>query len=259
MIRQIPFLLFNRRWWWVTLLVIVGVAVMIRLSIWQVDRLQQRRAANELLRQQLEAPALSLNEVDLQTVDLTELPDRRAVATGTFDFSEQILLKVQNFRGSAGSHLVAPLRLAGRDEVVLVDRGWIPESQSAPALWEQFAEPGKVTVQGVIQRTQTARGVEPPAQPQQEWFRIDIEAIERQLPYEVLPVFLLQSPTAEGNQELPYREEAEVDLSEGPHLSYALQWAIFASMLAIGYVTFVYRQEKQGHEEEEAQAPPSPK
>lgn len=258
MIKRIPLLLFSRRWWWVTILVILGVAVMIRLSVWQVDRLQERRAANALLRQQLDAAPLSLNEADLQSIDLAQMPDRRVIATGTFDFSEQILLKVQNYRGSAGSHLVAPLRLEGHDEAVLVDRGWIPESQSAPSIWEQFEDPGTVTVEGVIQRTQTARGVDPPAQPQQEWFRINVEAIERQLPYEVLPVFILQSPPAEGNQQLPYREDITVDLSEGPHLSYALQWAIFALMLGVGYVVFVYRQEVLGERQEPLIEPPSP-
>lgn len=259
MIKTIPRLLFSRRWWWVTILVILGVAVMIRLSVWQVDRLQERRAANALLRQQLDAAPISLNEADLQSIDLAQMPDRRVIATGTFDFSEQILLKVQNYRGSAGSHLVAPLRLEGHDVAILVDRGWIPESQSAPSVWEQFEEPGTVTVEGVIQRTQTARGVDPPTQPQQEWFRIDVQAIERQLPYRVLPVFISQSPPVEGNRELPYREDAIVDLSEGPHLSYAVQWAIFALMLGIGYVVFVYRQEVQGEKHVTVIGPPSPK
>lgn len=249
--------LFSRRWWWVTLLVVLGIAVMIRLSVWQVDRLQQRRAANELLRQQLAAPSLSLNEVDLQTTDLTAMPDRRVVAAGEFDFTQQILLKVQNYRGLAGAHLVAPLRLEGQDVAVLVDRGWIPEAQSQPSLWPQFDEPGRTMIEGTIQRTETARGVEPPAEPQQEWFRIDVEAIERQLPYELLPIYVLQLPSAEFDQALPYRDPPQVDLSEGSHLSYAIQWAVFALMLGVGYVVFVHRQETGAHQEHAT--PPSPK
>ena len=33
----------------------------------------------------------------------------------------------------------------------------------------------------------------------------------------------------------------EIDLSEGPHLSYAMQWFIFSLGLGIGYVVFVRR------------------
>lgn len=256
-IKSIPRLLFNRRWWWVTLLVIIAIAVMIRLSIWQVDRLQERRAANAVLREQLSANPLSLNEVNPDAVDLTAMPDRRVTATGEFDFSEQILLKVQNYRGSAGAHLVAPLVLEGQETAVLVDRGWIPEAQSQPDAWSQFDEQGTVRLEGVIRLTETARGVEPPAQPQQEWFRINVEAIERQLPYELLPVYVLQSPPRGDNESLPYREEPQIDLSEGPHLSYAIQWAAFSLMLAVGYVYFVYRQEYG--EKEPPVMPPSPK
>ena len=39
-------MLVGRRWWWVTLLAIAGVAVLIRLGFWQLDRLEQRRAYN---------------------------------------------------------------------------------------------------------------------------------------------------------------------------------------------------------------------
>lgn len=244
MIRETLGYLVSRRWWWVTLLVLVAMAVMVRLSIWQVDRLQQRRAANALLRQQLTAEPLSLNDVDLQSSDLTTMPDRKVQATGVFDYSEQILLKVQNFNGSAGAHLVAPLRLEGRDDAVLVDRGWIPELETDLASWSQFDETGTVTINGAIQLTETARNVTPPEGPQQEWFRVDVEAIEGQMPYDLLPVYVLQAPPEVGNQTLPYREEPEIDLSEGPHLSYAVQWAAFSIMLAAGYVYYVRRQEE---------------
>lgn len=255
MVRDTIGYLVSRRWWWVTILVLVAIGVMMRLSMWQLDRLEQRRAANAVLRQQLAAAPLSLNEVDLQTTDLTEMPDRRVTATGDFDFSEQILLMVQNFQGSAGAHLVAPLRLEGREEAVLVDRGWIPEVETTPASWSQFDEPGRVTVEGVIRLTETARGVTPTQEPRQEWFRINVEAIERQLSYELLPIYVLQAPPSEGNQSLPYRQQPEVDLSEGPHLSYAVQWALFALMLGVGYVVFVYRQETGADDYPE---PPSP-
>ena len=41
--------LFSRRWWWVTLIVLVLMAVFARLGFWQLDRLEQRRAANAQL------------------------------------------------------------------------------------------------------------------------------------------------------------------------------------------------------------------
>ena len=234
-------LLFSRRWWWVTLVVILGMGVLARLGIWQLNRLEQRRAANAALRQQLAAGPLSLNDPSLDLSALPQMAGREAVATGRFDFSEQVLLQLQKFEGAPGGHLIAPLRLDGREEAVLVDRGWIPEAELAPEKWSQYNEAGTVTVTGTIRLPQTARGVEPPSEPQQTWYRVNVEAMARQFPYDIFPVYLLQSPPAAGNVSLPYREELEVDLSEGPHLSYAIQWFLFALMLGAGYIYYVFQ------------------
>lgn len=234
--------LFNRRWWWVTLIVLLGMIVLARLGIWQLDRLAQRRAANAVLREQLMSDPVSLNDPDLDVGELTEMPDRAAVASGQFDFSEQMLLTLQNFNGSTGAHLVTPLLLDGREEAVLVDRGWIPFEEQAPSNWDQFDVPGPVTVEGYIQLSQTSRRASPPEAPALEWYRVNVEAMDRQLPYDLLPVYVLQAPPPEGNQALPFRETPEFDLSEGSHLGYAIQWFVFMLMLGIGYLYFVQRQ-----------------
>ncbi len=61
----------------------------------------------------------------------------------------------------------------------------------------------------------------------------------------LLPVYLLQSPAPEGNVTLPYRSEPEVDLSEGPHLGYALQWFAFAITAGVIYLALVRSREKK--------------
>ena len=53
------------------------------------------------------------------------------------------------------------------------------------------------------------------------------------LPYPLLPVLVRQTPDS-GLAPLPHRLPAP-ELSEGPHLSYAIQWFAFAAMtLAFG-------------------------
>jgi surfeit locus 1 family protein len=68
---------------------------------------------------------------------------------------------------------------------------------------------------------------------------VDVAAIEAQLPYALLPIYLQQVPPTDGNDSLPFQGELEPDLSDGPHLSYAIQWFIFAAILGVGYVYFV--------------------
>ncbi len=240
---------FNRRWWWTTLLVLVGVGVLVRLGFWQLDRREQRRAHNAALLQQLALPPLLLT-VDSMPANLVDLKDRQAVAQGEYDLSRQVALTHQNWINSPGFHLITPLVVEGaprsadgRPTAVLVDRGWLPAARLEKDDWSQFDVTGPVAVTGYIKLSQTVvdwdGGDQVSSETQTEWYRVDIPAIEAQVPYRLLPVYLQEAPSPDGNTELPFRSELDSDLSEGNHLSYAIQWFIFATILAVGYVYFV--------------------
>jgi cytochrome oxidase assembly protein ShyY1 len=55
--------LFSRRWFLTTLLALAAVGVLIRLGIWQLDRLSQRRAFNASVIAQQTAAPLALGAV----------------------------------------------------------------------------------------------------------------------------------------------------------------------------------------------------
>jgi surfeit locus 1 family protein len=129
---------------------------------------------------------------------------------------------------------------------ILVARGWLPSGSDDPERWAEFNEPEGAPVVGLIQESQllpNGKVPTPPATPQREWFQINIDAIQPQMPYELLPVFILQLPE-EGRtiNDLPMREEPLV-LDEGSHFSYAIQWFMFALILGVGYIFFVRTQE----------------
>jgi surfeit locus 1 family protein len=77
------------------------------------------------------------------------------------------------------------------------------------------------------------------------WYFVDLEAIESQLPYPLLPVYIQQVPEGE-NQALPYAARPEFELTEGPHLGYAVQWFGFAAAVSIGYPIYVIRKSEGG-------------
>lgn len=237
---NLPRTLFSRRWWWTTLLVIAGMIVLFRLGIWQLDRLGQRRARNAEYVQQVSAPPLHLTGTDL-AADPAELRDRQVEVQGIYDFSEQLILVQQNWQGRPGAHIVTPLLLEGEEVAVLVDRGWIPSSDVEAGDLAQFDEPGGQSVTGAIQLSQVlSDGRETIVEgKQQEWYRIDIEAIQNQMPYQLLPIYVLASPVEDTSEQLPYRIKNEIDLSDGPHLFYAIQWFTFTLLLGIGYLYFV--------------------
>jgi len=77
-----------------------------------------------------------------------------------------------------------------------------------------------------------------PSGPQEEVYRVDVAQLQPQMPYKLLPFYVLAEPVAD-NANLPYRLPPEIDLSEGPHLSYALQWFLFTLILGAGYIIYV--------------------
>lgn len=233
----------SRRWWFPTLFVIAGVYVLIRLGFWQLDRLEQRREFNQYVAARWDQEPFDLTNNPLPT-DLSELGYRRVKLTGTFDYANQIVLKNQFRNDAPGVNLVTPLRLSdGRS--VLVARGWVPLSASTPEAWPQYEEPTDGPIVGLIQASQLLPGSTPPTEPQTEWFRLDIEAIQQQVPYPLMPAFFKQLPEpGRGYAALPYRD-IPFEISEGSHLNYAIQWFIFALILGFGYIQYLLYSERR--------------
>ena len=236
--------LFNRKWWWTTLIVIIGVFILIQLGYWQLDRLEQRRAFNAHVAERWREEPFDVSNHAIPD-DLSELEYRRVQVEGEFDYSHQILLSNQTANGAPGSIVVTP-RVLPDGRAILVARGWLPNGEDAPENWSKYEELADAPVIGLLQETQllpNGNAPTPPETPQVEWYQINIDAIQPQMPYELLPVFILQLPEEGRNSnDLPLREEPLV-LDEGSHLSYAIQWFMFALILGVGYIFFIQTQE----------------
>ena len=234
-------LLFSRQWWFPTLLVIAACGVMARLGIWQLDRLAQRKAFNARVTAQMAAAPLELKGEAL-TADLFAMEYRAVTVVGEYDHGQQVALRNQAWDAGeagirAGLHLLTPLVLAGTEQAVLVDRGWIPLADSAPDRWGQYDERGPVTVQGIIRRSQSKAdfgNITDPAGRLSLWNLANVARIAEQVTRPLLPVYIQQAPEPAWTG-LPYRSQPDLDLSEGSHFGYALQWFGFALVLAIGY------------------------
>lgn len=234
------------RWILTTLLVIVGVGVLIRLGFWQLDRLEWRRAFNARATSQLNAPRLDLN-ASQPVADLYDMEYRSVSVTGQYDFSQEVLLRNQVWENRLGYHVLTPLKIAGSDWYVLVDRGWIPFEEAASR--SKYQELGDIHVQGMIRRGQEKPDfggvVDPTLAPGENrldaWNVVNLPRIIEQSNLHMLPGYIIQAPRA-SRTALPYRSLPEIEISEGSHQSYAMQWFSFAAILGLGYPFFVRRQ-----------------
>lgn len=237
--------LFSRKWLLTTLLVLAGTAVCIRLGIWQLDRLEQRRAFNRQVESMRAAEPLDLNSSTPE--DITSMEWRAVTVTGEYDFENQVALRNQYNDGVYGFHLITPLHYNGG--VVLVNRGWIPaESDSAPQDWRSFDEAGEVTLTGQIRLGQgkPAFGGVADALPMDGtrlavWNNLDVQKMSAQMPYPILEVFI--QPNAGEDREPPIPYQPIIELTEGSHFGYALQWFTFATILFVGYPFYLRKQD----------------
>lgn len=243
--------LFSRRWLPATLLVLLASAVMVRLGIWQLDRLEARRAFNARVLQQAAEPQLALDAASLD-LDLYSMEYRPVQVSGEYLPADAVVLRNQvwltEFGSQVGYKLLMPLRIAGTDTAVLVDRGWIPP-ESVDNL-AQYAPASAVTVSGQLRRAETDFSLGFNADPtlaagQQRlavWNRLDLPRLAEQMDTPLLPVYVQVLPQGEQSQP-PFANPPELDLSEGSHFGYAVQWFSFAALLLAGYPYYARRQD----------------
>jgi cytochrome oxidase assembly protein ShyY1 len=241
------------------LFVIALVVTMVNLGLWQHRRLDQRKAANRLIEQNLAAPVVPLDEVVTTKSSqdaVNRLANRRISVSGTYEPDEQAIVRSRSLDGDPGSWVLTPLRRAD-GSIVVVNRGWIPNDGSFLAVPARYAVPsGTVRVEGLLQPPQT-RGrfgpKDPPTGRLTNFARADIARYAEQLDGPVVPVWIqlrkeTPRPAAAAAPEilgLPV-------LDEGPHFSYMVQWFIFSTIAVVGYPLILRRNARERLERADA-------
>ncbi|MBI4545030.1 MAG: SURF1 family protein [Gemmatimonadetes bacterium] len=233
----------TRAGWIGAAIALLAAAVFVRLGVWQVDRLAERRAQNAAIAARLALPPLRLERAP---GDSSALSYRRVVVAGVYDDERTLVLAGRSYRGSPGAHVITPLRLADGTTVVLVNRGWAPAPDGATVDLPHLREPGPVRLSGLLlplsrQQRGPAAGARRPGAPafQRVWVRLEPAAVRRQYPSAIRDVYI-QALAEPGHQGLPLRLEPPA-LDNGPHLSYAIQWFSFALITLIGSAALAVR------------------
>jgi cytochrome oxidase assembly protein ShyY1 len=238
----------SRRWLLAHVLIVAVVATCVSLGLWQLRRLEERRARNRLTVARLSLPPVS-------TDTLLGAPNggarssfafRRTEVRGVYDPDRQVTLHGRSLGGRPGTHALTPL-VTAEGTALIVDRGWMPLKEDAGASNRAAPPGGVVRVAGILVPGEEPARIGPrrPSRPVEAIARIDLGLLGRDLPYPVYPLYvLLQDQDPPQPDGLPRPAEL-ARLSEGPHLGYAVQWFLFGVVAVVGYGGLIRRAAKE--------------
>ena len=222
------------------LFAVVSAAVFVRLGIWQLHRLGERRARNTVISDRLREAERDAGSLAL--TDTTGIRFRRVRVTGTPDYDHELILAARSHKGAPGVNLLTPVRLAGRDTAVLVNRGWVYAADGATIDEERFRERDSVFV-GYAEVYPSPTGTTYAGKPK-ILARLGADAAARAVPYPIALFYVVELGDSTGAADRAARLTVP-PLDEGPHAGYAVQWFAFAA-IALAGAAFVVKQSRDG-------------
>lgn len=234
---------------------VVAAGVCVRLGIWQLARLDERRAYNAQVSARFDEPAESMREAFGR--DTGEARWRHVTGTGVAQYDREVVLTGRTRGGSPGVWLITPLALPGTDTLVAFVRGWVYSANGRTLDFAQWREADTIEVDGRLDAFQRPAAGAPrsPSDPRAfRWLERDTLSAEWKAPVASMLVYQFGDTT--GGYPLP---DAEVPggevparfplptMDEGPHRSYAIQWFSFAVVFLVGYIAVVLSGRKKLH------------
>ncbi|MFI5372146.1 MAG: SURF1 family protein, partial [Candidatus Eisenbacteria bacterium] len=208
------------------LLALAAAALCARLGVWQGSRWRETRVREAARLAGLAAPAIVIGDT---LAPLGRVRGRVVEARGVYDTTHRVILTGATHDGAPGVELVTPLETAGG--AVLIERGWLAADDGVHAELAGLDPPETVTVRGLAEPLRRGAGDAPrpldggpPGTLAARW--LDADSLAPRLPYAIADWALreLPSPAAPAR---PVRL-GPPPLNPGMHLSYAIQWFVFA-------------------------------
>ncbi len=226
---------------WPTLAAGSALIVLLGLGTWQLQRLGWKQDLSGRIAARAHAAPVGLQKAIAQWRDAGEVEYLRVRMSGAFlNAREAHVFTVQ--KSQTGWRIVSPF--ASGDHIVLVDRGFVPDSLKAPESRSAGSGAGIVTITGLARVPGKQGFFVPDNDPDgNNWFWRDVEA---------LSAFLLDA--GDRARALPFVIEADDTPVAGGwprggvtrltlsnrHLEYALTWYGLAATLVFVYGFFVY-------------------
>lgn len=226
---------------WPTLFSVPALLICLGLGLWQLERLAWKSALLDRIHTHLAAEPL---DIATAARDPVNNEYRRVRVTGEFLHDKEMFLAARSLNRNVGFHVVTPFRLDNGD-VVLINRGWIPETWRNPVphrVQGQIA--GRTEVTGILRPGQQQGTFQLDNAPDRNfWFYYDLPAMRawaglapgREIPN--LDRFVLEADATPNPGGSPRGGQTRVDIPND-HLQYAITWFSFVVALLVIYLVY---------------------
>lgn len=242
------------KWLFGHALCLLLVVLFVNLGLWQLRRLDEKQDRNALIEARTEAEPVELDDALADGVEGARY--RRVSATGRWDAEGTVLVRSRSLDGAPGYHVVTPLELDGG--ALLVNRGFAPLGQGEEEAILELSRPEPIVaaVEGILLASEERGSFGPrdAAGVQRVVNRIDVARLGQQVGGDVVPLYL-QLTAADPADEPPPTILPEPTQDTGPHLSYAVQWFIFATVGAVGWPLLLRKTAREQDRDVRQEAP----
>ncbi len=236
------------------LILILGL---LSLGSWQLNRAADKQSLETIIDQRSVLEPISLN------MPLEEFAPYQFVhATGQYRTKDSILLDNIVYQGKLGYYLITPFEIIASRAVILVNRGWIPQTSSTEDLPLFKTPEGLVTIEGHLSHHQSESvAIENTASPLSPtpplWYYMDQDFFSQINGYPVLPLMLnlkADGQTRTFHSTLIPLEETETSLiqdwpnyesNSDEYFAYSILWFVFALFVFIFYIGLSVKKNKK--------------
>ena len=234
----------RRSLFWPSFFALLGFLALLALGTWQVERLGWKERLIAERHAAVTAPPAPLPG---SLAEAKPLEYHHIAATGTFLNDRELFLGATDDDGHPGYHVITPLRLAD-GEVLLVDRGFIPEGRKDPARRAEGELKGPVIVSGLLRLGSDVKPhwfLPDNNVARNYWIWVDIPAMAQAAHVDRVLPFYMDADATPNPGGLPIGGQTRLDLPNN-HLQYAITWYALAVALAVIYVIFIRRRRAEG-------------
>jgi surfeit locus 1 family protein len=225
-----------------TALALAALAVLIGLGVWQLERLQWKEGLIAEIEARSTGAPITIAEA-LAIARQGRDPDYyRVRVEGRFHHDKERYLFAQSLAdGTPGWHVITPLETTGGD-MVLVDRGFVPDVLKEASSRASGLVEGVVTVTGIVRSPEIQGSFVPDNEREaNRWFWRDLGAMARSMfpegTVEMAP-FFLDAEKSDVPGGWPEGGQTRLELPNN-HLQYATTWFLLALCLLVIYAVYV--------------------